>query len=267
MKAETEKPIDTVESNAMSLRQVEDPIVKFLEAHWQRALYALIAAGFLLYLYFGYQRSQEESRRQAADLFNKVRASLTELETADAKLAALNDEVAADKAAVDETKKKEREERKSAIENEIKSSREKLHQRLSALSDVKEPYRSLAKLYGGMASLSSGDVAAARNDLRAFNWQSIAATGAEDRLIAELAALTLARTLIEQEESRGEGEKLLGELANDGSYVKVSAALALARIAGSPEKKSEAKAVLEKIRNQNPEYADLVREQIERLSS
>ncbi len=265
MEAGQEIPDDPKSGSAQPIRVVEDPIARFVEKHWQRALYLLVGAGFLIYLYFGYQSSQEEARKQAAELFNKVRSALQEVETAEQGVVAINKEIEKDPNIADQAKLKEREERRVAAEAGLKESRAKLEQRLSALSDVKEPYKTLSKVYSGVSALKTGDLNRAKEVLGQFDWTKVPEQDSERRFIAELAALNLGRALLDQAENLDRGKQILIDLAKKAAYVRPSAALAYARVASNDQERAEAKEILQKVQVELPHYGDLVREQLDKM--
>lgn len=239
---------------AIAQAKAEDPLFDFIAKNWQQLLFAaaIIFGGH--YMYTRYQSTQYDSRVSASDLFAKVRSSAQELIIAERELASLKSQTdEAQKASLEEAEKK------------VTEAESSLKQRVAALSDAKQPYAELSNLYKGLAAIRAGNLDQASQDFSQII--NLAKTNPDMELYSELARLQLSRSRLDLPEQYSQARSDLKSLAENGHYVNVVAATVLARVSTTSEEKTEALNVLQSLAKMHPEQADLLEEDLERLSA
>ena len=297
---ETDQPIENgngkkplskriFEDPSIQLAKEEDPLFIFFQKWWR---HLLIAAAVIFAYQYGsskFQQTYESSMKKSSELFSRVQnefeelkrlageleANKLELEELKAKssteTASAEDKSDEEEAAVNEEGSDNEEQiqnvevKLSEAQKNFNESRRKLGQYLNALDDAKEPYSELATLYRGLAVHIYEDLDTMRATLSEFNWSEVTELDSSERLIAELAAVSLARAMLEEEATLNEGKQMLTKLARNGHYVHVSSAVSLARVSKTPEDKQEASSVIESILERQPEQLDLLEPELERL--
>ncbi len=233
-------------------QQVEDPVAKFIWTHRKELTLTVLAGLALFYVIHTFQENRRARMAEAADMFHSVQEQFDNFTQASVRLSEQRS-LATVKA--EDLKKQE---------DALTEQRARLDQSLRALADTDPPYTELAALYRGLLARSAGAASEAASLLGGFAWRSEAVDSSK-RLHGELAQLAFARSLLDDDASREQGMSLLKDLAREGAYVRVVAAVSLARIATSDAQRAEAKALLAAVVQAQPEQADLVKGEVERL--
>ncbi len=232
---------------------LEDPLAKFVNKNWLQIIGVLIVVAVVYFGYVQFMSAYQTRMSGAADLYRKVReeyAALTETRAS----------------AVKETDAKKKEE----LTKSTQESSRKLSESIRALGDASYPYSEIARIYQALVLITvppggalTADVKAARQVLQPLNWEQ-EKTGSPKRLLAELRALLLGRTLLDDPSTIAEGRSMLKTLAQRGAVVHTAAALSLSQIASTDEEKKEAKAVLESLRSQHVEQGEVIDSELQR---
>ena len=225
--------------NEIRDRSNEDPFARFLLEGWKQVFICVLAVVAVIYIRNSYLKNQEANQEYAADRFAQVRQELEMLRSGARKTGESGSEKPDDAAAG------------------------KVNEALRALDETRDPYRNLAPLYSTLVSASKGGVPA--SEIRGVG-DLPPASEALQRMVGELRLLVVARAKLGTPADIGDARKLLGQLASEGVYVNVNAAITLARIAGTPEEQKEAADILQSIRDRHPEQGKLVAPELRRFS-
>jgi len=251
----------------------EDPLFKFLQKWWKNMLVIGLAVFAIVYGKQVFQDTYEASMRRAAGVYGNMRQEYlqyVDLQQQVAALQATTDEESksTEKTNSEDTGAEESESAKKLKEltQQLQDSSTRLGGYLNALRSEREPYSIFASLYSGLLAIHRKDIATARKELAQFDWRSITAEDGSERFYAELASSSLSRALLDQETTVSEGIAILAQLAQDGMYFHVSSALTLASIASTEEEKEQARLVLQDISEKHPEQAELVSDELKRLT-
>jgi len=232
--------------------QVEDPVAKFIWTHRKELTLTVLAGLALFYVVHTFQENRRSRMAEAADMFHSVQEQFESFTQASVRL---GEQRASTTVKPEDLKKQE---------EALTEQRARLDQSLRALADTDPPYTELAALYRGLLARSAGSASEAAGLLGGFSWRG-ESVDTSKRMHGELAQLAYARSLLDAEASREQGVALLKDLARDGVYVRVVAAVTLARIATSDAQRADAKALLTSIVQAQPEQSDLVKGELERL--
>jgi len=265
---ETENDRDRIFSDpTLQQTMAEDPLLKYFKENWRQTL---IILGTACALYFGYQTMHEtyvQSMQRAGEIYSNLHKQLLVLDTEKSDLSKAvseQDEKNRDAKASDQDKQAALK-KVSDAQTELNKSQDKLKEMLTALSDSREPYKSIAQIYRGIFALRNGDLAGAKDALSAAAAWKTQKADTKERFYAESAAFTLAGALLDQDNGLQEAKGLLRDLAGEGGYLSVPAALRLARIAVSPEEKSEAISILESLKAKQPTQNTLLDAELSHL--
>ncbi len=254
---------DTVVNSTL----VEDPLFKFLSKYWRQVGLTIAA---VLVSYFAVQSFKDtyvKSMQRAADLFVDVQKNMEGLPAIEAALLAAQKEkeekgkdLKADQKAKDEVAAKV-----VKAEEDLKKAQDRLKDMLTALADTREPYSHLASTYKGLLAWKMNEFDSARGALEsAAKWRNVAADGKE-RVFMEGAALALAGLMIEKSEFTNAARANLQDLARDGQYVNIVAALRLSRLASTADERKAARSLLEELMLKHPEQTELLSKEISQL--
>ena len=252
---------------ALAQAPTDDPLYKWLNAHWRHLLSLVIAIAVITYFVGAFRDSYESSMRGAADIYARLQSEYNNYSVAKSALSAAvieNDKKMAGKSAA------EKNEAEKGLENyykNVEDAKSRLTQLVNSASYTREPYSVIADLYRGLMQRienpKSPDLAA----LDKFrDWENVGKPNSDQRFYAELGALILARAYLDDATKRTDGEAMLKNLATKSQIVNVSAALTLSHIADTKEKRVEAKQILDTVLSKNPEQLDLVSDESKRLS-
>jgi hypothetical protein len=222
-----------------------DPFFAFVSNNWRPVIIALVIAGAGIYGRGLYREAVRTSAERSAEAYSKVRNEFDQV-------SALKSQVAALAASSKEEDKKKVEEKTK----DLKAEEEKLRDAVRVLSDGDEPYRSLGALYATVLGTAGANIP---------DWSSIKDAKSRDRLFSELNALAAARQLLDQPDKIAAGKSALQALAADGMFVKVPAAIAYAKVASDDKERADALGILSKIKETEPEQADLIENEVKRL--
>jgi hypothetical protein len=201
-----------------------------------------------------YLSTFEKTMRGAADVFAVTRREYAELITTIDQIGKIDSSTDEGKVSL-----KEATEKRDQIMARLRSN-------LVALSNERDPYSSLAALYGGLTKLANNDLVGAEADFSAVNWEALPSESSSGRLLGELAALNIARAKLDSDKSAKDGKQLLEKLAKNGHFVNVSAVTILGMIAQTDEEKTKAANLIADVLQLNPEQADILQPELDRLS-
>jgi len=239
-----------------SLKLNEDPVVAFLGQRWKQIALIVALVFGIFYARNLFEDTHLRSMHTASNLYAQVRAEYGELLRLENQLE------------LELLKESENSDAEN-LREEIGLYRERLYLSLSALNDAKEPYSKLANIYMGLLNSKASEATdtASVTTEPAFdsNWQKMRA-GSSKRFFAELSALVQARSHLDTE-SYIEGRKALQLLAEDGQFVNITAAIALARVSSTDEERQEARNVLASLMLNHPEQTSLLEPEMLRLMS
>lgn len=256
----TDSPSDTAGSShnrifedpVIARAAQEDPVVIFFAKWWKHLFVAVIALAAAAYARNTYRQTLQASKEEASEIFAKAREHYETFKKAETRIS------------VAKLEKKEQGEL-GALEKQSADALGTLRQQLVVLKDTLEPYSTLGRIYEGLVAIESGDIAAARTSLKQFERGSLATLSPDERLYVEGAMLALGKGLLAKAETQKEGVDILKRIVQEGESAHVVAGLAIARVASSDEEKSEAKILLEQLKQKHPEQGDLINQEIEAL--
>lgn len=247
----------------------EDPLFRFLSEYWKQVLLIVGAVFVFIYGKGVYQDTYTSSMRHAGDLFASLRSEYAKYEglvQEHKKLASAAPEVEEAANEVEGDAKKDAQKLAEVKEN-LSAAEERVQELIKYLSESRPPYTSISKIYAGLVARQKGELGELRAALSGFDWMGVSESNSVERFYSEVAALVMARALVDDEESYQKSRGLLAELAKDGEHVDVSAALTLARISLTEDEKSQARGVLESVVSNHPEQAALLESELKRLRS
>ncbi len=228
---ETSGPL--FENQAAQQAMIEDPLFVFLKNQWQNLLWGVVIVLVVLYGKNAFEQSKQANLERASDVYVRLKQEYEQF-------TAMED--------INATAYKETQKR--------------LQGYVSALRDEPSPYDQVATLYDSLLAAHSGDTDKVQNMLGSIKLSDIDVSNADQRLFAELSLLSLSRSLLDKEDAVQTGKATLYELATNGAFVRVAAALSFARVAKEVEEREKAAAVLEDIVRAQPEQAELVENEL-----
>lgn len=250
----------------------EDPLFRFLTTWWRQLLVLALAIALGVYAKQRFEQSREFRLSEAADILSRVHSQYEGLLAARSEIKRLEGEKAK-KGAADQKEAQNQElqkidEQLTKAQTDFNESRRLMSEYVTALSDSVAPYDSLAKLYSGLLSFVGSEPQKAAEELGGLSalWKEQDAKD-HTRLVSELAALSTARMLVDQEASYAQGRSQLRQLAQSAHYVRASAAVALARISETAQEKDEARPLLEGVISQYPELAEQLQPELSALKN
>ena len=252
---------DIFEDPAITRSLKEDPVLRVITRWWQPILIAVLAVVAASYARNKFTETYNASLGDAAALYVRASTELGEVETA-----ARERREAAEAATKAGEKDEAAAKKLSEADSKVRESRRKLVEAMASLADAQAPYGGVADLYKGMLAVRDGGVADVKEAVEA-SARFESAKSETDRFYAELRALVLARALLDDDRSLSEGRARLKDLAAKASFVNVSAAITLARIAVTAEERAEAKAVMEAIISAHPEQASVLEDEFARVKA
>ena len=228
------------------IQSSDDPVVIFVQKHWQRIVSLAIAAGIVWFVVNSYQSAQQASVARSSALFTSMRSSFTDLEEQQSE--GTNSEATT----TDEAKTSENDKLLA-----------KFNTQLESLSETKEPYAFLEEMYKGLHAGKTGDLEKMNSDLKS-NWQNLEKTDSK-RLLGEVSDLAKAKLMLDSVEKKAQGLELLQVLSTKAIFVSVPAAITLSKIASTDEEKANALGILEELSTSQPEQLDLIQPELDRL--
>ena len=246
--------------------QQKDPALELLKRYLKPALIGFAIVGAIWYGKLSFENSRKLSLEGASESFDTFRDDIESYSEVKAQLVkdAANANIA-EATKLSEDKRKDLEKR----EKELKS---KVEEEARALGSVKEPYKTLSKVYEAIFLSKTGDLQKSRDLLQEMLGadDSIWKLGQDetvfkkgDKIFLEGALLKLANTLIDAKDSKG--LELLKKIANEGSVFAVPAGISLANLADTPDKRADALVILLALQTKFPEQGSGLDDEIEKL--
>ena len=251
---------DIFEDPAIAAAAKNDPFSRFVIEHWKRIAGGLVAIALGMVAFNAVSTTREQKRAAATALFGQVREQYQDIVKKNGELVELKGTVAGKS----ETDKKSAEEKITALEGELNSLREKSKLMVASL-DSPPPFDILGRLYGGLVAAQFGDFDATRAALVASSWEGVGKNGSPERMVAELAALGLAKGLSESATHLTTAKDALTTLAEKGEFSAVPAAQALAALATTAEDKDKVRALLTTLEGRFPSQSKFIVEAREGL--
>lgn len=203
-----------MEANKLKVIEEKDPLAETLKKYGDKAITWGLAIVVVVFFAKFYFDAKVTNAKQAADNLSSLQETVKEIEV-------------------------------NSNPDKLKT----LDDNIKTLADSSAPYNQIASAYQARSIAMKPDVKAKEDFIKNSNWKTVKG---EEKLFAELAVFTVARSLLDGEKAQV-GIDTISDLANTGSYMNVSALNALAKVA--PEK---FKAIKEEFKNKNPEQIDLV---------
>ena len=246
--------------------QQKDPALELLKRYLKPVLIGFAIVGAVWYGKLSFENSRKLSLEGASESFDTFRDDIESYSEVKAQLVkdAANANIA-DAAKLSEDKRKDLEKR----EKELKS---KVEEEARALASVKEPYKTLSKVYEAIFLSKTGDLQKSRDLLQEMLGadDSIWKLGQDetvfkkgDKIFLEGALLKLANTLIDAKDPKG--LELLKKIANEGSIFAVPAGISLANLADTPDRRADALVILLALQTKFPEQASGLDDEVEKL--
>lgn len=208
---------------------------------WSRELLtALAIAAVVFFAIKFFKEADLRQQKASAQKFSDVRETYGELAAA----VTTRDKTTGDAA------KKEQE--------KVDAAKNKLTEQLKVLGDAREPYKSLGALYQALMLQRTGDVEGAKAIVAGMNIDQVLAKPDSNNLSVELTAITLARTLLDNDASYKDGWNLLVTLASKGQFAQVQAVKTLKTIATTEDEKKQADDLQKAFTAQQPAMAELL---------
>lgn len=253
--------------NELKEAALDDPIFSFL-SRWSNVItVACIIAG-LVFLYMQQsEKAFQQAMQESARVLREGRITFDQYQTLVEKRRELQEKIdgtytAAEGETVPGMAELETELKK--VDDTISSVETTLAGKFNVLAQSRGGYGAMGKAYQVLLQLRKGELDQALATLKTLDWQSKSADSSE-RMYYELAALSVARALLDTPDRQLEGVERLRLLATEGKVANVSAGLALATIAISDEERIAAREILEAILARQPEQAELLEREIQSL--
>jgi hypothetical protein len=232
----------------------DDPLFRALTKHWRQLLVVIAAVVFGSFAWQRFQETKDERLGDYSEVYTRASDQLTTLAEKSKALAELKVSLVT----MDEESRK----KLSDAELALTEAQNRLEDTVKSLGDTAEPYTSFVPLYRGLAAALSADKANAVQILQADDWRTAESRGKGAQFASELAALARARVLVDDDARLAEGIALLKDLSLSSKFVFAGAVVTLQRVAQTPEQKAEAAAVLDQVRNERPEQAELLKQAV-----
>jgi hypothetical protein len=226
---------------AIAAAAQNDPFVRFVVRHGKTILVCLAAIGLGMIAVNRFTVTQQSRKAQVTQ---DVRGIQKEYEALVAKLDELQG-LRADSSPSAETLEKIK-----GIEADVKQLKEKGNLKLSAL-EASGSFPDIARLYRGLIAAKTGELDQAKESLSAVTWDKLP-DGSAERLVAELASLALAKSLVDSDVHRPFAQQALVALAERGSVAAAQAVVALRSLAATDEEKSTVDRLADGVRKRIP---------------
>jgi len=254
-------PRNIFEDPAIADAAKTDPVVRFMSTYWKPVMGALIAVALGMIAYNKIKETSAQKRAAATQTFNELREQyntmVTKQEEAKTLERALSSKTGSEK---DDSAKKI---------DELKKETEQLWEKVKLRADALEspaPFDILGRLYKGMAAARMNDYDAAESALIKTPWEISGRPGSGERMVAELATLGLARSLLDSEKHSVAAKGALKGLAERGDFAAVGAVSSLASVVSTDEEKKAVRDLAEKIKSRLPAQEKFLSEATERVA-
>lgn len=242
------------EDEKVAERVAQDPLYVFVKNFWRQLLVAAIAIGAAVFIYQRFHDTYVQGMERGASVLSTVQRDYKrvvelgrQVKVGEAGLAKIGkDKVEAEQKKLD------------SLKTQQKEAHTQLGAAITALQRERPPYSNIAMVYQALVARTGGNLDGVRSALLGLDWQTITDTKSPQRLSAELGALVLAKSLLDNEITLAEGKSLLKALAEHGAIANVSAAISLSRIAQSDEERAAAQQTLIELKNKHPEQNNLL---------
>lgn len=239
-----------------------DPFVRFMSKNWRVLLSLLVAGGLGLIGYSRVTATALQKRADATKILREVQDSYAALVEKSEALRALQEQ---EKAAGDGQARADAAAKAKKEAEEVARLEAKLGLMLAGL-DSPQPFSVLAGLYRGLIAAQRGDFEGTRAALVSNNWELVSTPSSPERAVAELAALALAKALVDSEAHVQEARRVLVQLAERGEFVGARAVDALASVAQSPEEREQARQLVQAVQQRAPAQGKLLTAASEKLA-
>jgi hypothetical protein len=229
------------EDPAIAAAAQNDPFVRFVIKHGKTILVSLIALALGMIAVNRFTVTQQSRKAQVTQ---EVRAIQKEYEALAAKLDELESLKGELSASADQAEKIK------GLEGDIKQLKEKGTLKLAAL-EASGSFPEVARLYRGLFAARTGELDKAKEALASVSWEQYPAASSE-RLVAELASLALAKSLVDSEVHRDVAQKALVALAERGTVAAAQAVLALQALARTDEERGAVDKLTEGVQKRLP---------------
>lgn len=251
---------------------VEDPIFRVLY-DWRKPL--LVVAVLILggiYIRNQIQSAFVQGQQRAATLYSELLKEYETLEEFKEEKEKIASEVESLKASEDPANEQESgklklaelTEREARLSESVQKQIGLLNAKIQALQDERQPYSAMGAGFRAMLEAEAGSQDEVAFTLKESKWQAVPVEDSA-RAFLEASALQIARTALDEEETRQPAFEALRLLARDGIYAHVGAALALARLSNTEEERETALELLRKIALRDPLQNELIEDELQRL--
>ena len=240
-----------------------DPFVRFIASNWRTLLTVLIAAALGM---IGYNRFTATALQKRADATKILRQIQEGYQSLIEKQDALAKAQESERSAADEAKKTAAAAQVKLEAEEVTRLKDKLGLMVAGL-DAPPPFATLSQLYKGLIAARVGDFDTAQTVLASIDWEQAGKPGSQDRQVAELTSLALAKALIDSGSHRDSAKKTLTQLSERGEIAAPRAVDALASIASSPEEKEQVRGLIQAVQQRYPSQQKLLSAASERVAS
>lgn len=234
----------------------EDPIARWFNENWRTFVTLAVIAIAIVYGRNVFRETHQANMQRAADVFVRLQSEYQSF---------VQDLDSQDTLVGEQGEKSGEETEDGAKASKRQEKVDFLLSLVRALGEEQDPYKTLGKQYEVLLRLKLGQYDQAKQAA-----QSLGALADSDgiekvderRLATEMSLLALARYEIDTSELKGEGLKRLESLVKNGAVASLSAALAFAAVS---EDKERALSLLEALAERQPEHAELLETEINRL--
>lgn len=253
--------------NDLKEAALDDPIFSFL-SRWSNVITVVCIIAGLVFLYMQQsEKAFQQAMQESARVLREGRLTFNQYQTLVERRRELQEKIdgtyiAAEGETVPGMAELETELKK--VDETIASVETTLTGKFNVLAQSRGGYGAMGQAYQVLLQLRKGELDQALATLKTLAWQS-QATDSSERMYYELAALSVARALLDTPDRQAEGVERLRILATEGSVANVSAGLVLATIASSDEERIAARELLEAIIARNPEQSELLEREIQSL--
>lgn len=239
-----------------------DPFIRFISANWRLLFAVLIAVGLGIVGYSQVAATTLQKQADATRALREMQQAYQEIaEERDVLVTAQADE----RAAKDDKARAEAAERAKKATETLKLKEDRLLAKATEL-ETATSFAPFSALYRGLVAASRSDFGAVQSALAAQSWETVGKQGSPERAAAELAVLGLAKALSDSDQHLDAAKQALKGLAERGDFAAVRAADAYAALAGTPEEKAQAKAMIGLLQARMPSQQKFLVDASERLS-
>lgn len=254
------------EDPAIAAAGRDDPIARFLVTNWKRMVTVLVAIGLGFVAYNAFTVTNNQKRASATELFNSIRDQYSEIVSKQEELISLKAEQAiSGPEPKTDAEKASSVTRIAELTKEVDGMRSKAKLMIASL-DSPKPFDTLARLYGGLLASRFGDFESAKSALVGTNWEIAGRPESAERLVAEMATLGLAKSLLDSEQFVATGREYLWGLADRGETAAVPAASSLAAAVDSAEDKTKIRTTLATLKKRFPTQEKYLTEAAEKIA-